>query len=131
MKDRPLLIIFLWDVKFQNWVKKKKINEYVNWHTINCYLKVTLTFFQVHQVVAKPETYFVVQFINHRMQGIPNHELLGVKRFSFYQTTQQRLFVIKVAVDQATLNVHAYAQVSNSLKLLLYKPESHFFVLRD
>lgn len=63
------------------------------------------------------------------MQGIPNHELLGVKRFSFYQTTQQRLFVIKVAVDQATLNVHAYAQVSNSLKLLLYKPESHFFCI--
>lgn len=80
-------------------------------------------------MVAKPETYFVVQFINHRMQGIANHELLGVKRFSFYQTTQQRLFVIKVAVDQATLNVHAYAQVSNSLKLLLYKPEGHFFCI--
>lgn len=71
-------------------------------------------FFQTHQVIAKPETYFIVQFINHKLQGIQDHRLLGVKRFSFYQTLQQRLFVIKVAVDQATLNVHAYAQVSNS-----------------
>lgn len=73
-----------------------------------------LGFFQAHdrEVVAKPETYFIVQFTNQNLQGTQNHELLGVKRFSFFQTLQQRLFVIQVAVDQDTLNVQAYAQVS-------------------